>query len=449
MNTRKMMKSLIASVASVAAIPLTVNAASSIAIDSVTQRWPWNNKVDITYTVTDGQNREAGVYAGVDFTISIPGRNPYAVRGYSLGASAETGGTGSKQYTVTWTAPAGVKATDCTVAATLFPTNVPSGNDYMIVDLTTGQVFYEGLMATQSLSNNRYNTGTYKNGGLMALRKIPKWADKAELPNAAILTGDGYPTGDDDFTKAEGNGSVNNSATWATGDEYYIGVFPVTYYQHRKVIGQTDAGDTPVRLVSYSLIRGSRKASTQISGIVRDSDFMGKLNELTENACGVRGFDLPTEPMFEIACRAGATTTYFWGDALDTDYIVCSANSGNENTDPGLRKPNDWGLYGMIGGSVYQWCRDLFNNSTDLKTLYTKNGVTDAFVPVDNADAYSGGNWYAARGGGTYEQNASDITASGGTGRQFYASMRTSRQGWTDNRSDYGFRVAYVARWGK
>ena len=47
------------------AMVVTANAAS-ITIDSVTQRWPWNNKVDITYTVTDGQNVAAGVYAKHD-----------------------------------------------------------------------------------------------------------------------------------------------------------------------------------------------------------------------------------------------------------------------------------------------------------------------------------------------------------------------------------------------
>ena len=48
-----------------AAITTAANAAS-ITIDSVTQRWPWNNKVDITYTVTDGQNVAAGAYAKHD-----------------------------------------------------------------------------------------------------------------------------------------------------------------------------------------------------------------------------------------------------------------------------------------------------------------------------------------------------------------------------------------------
>lgn len=40
-------------------------------------------------------------------------------------------------------------ATNTSLTATLFTTNVPSGNDYMVVDLATGAVVYEGLFATQ------------------------------------------------------------------------------------------------------------------------------------------------------------------------------------------------------------------------------------------------------------------------------------------------------------
>ncbi|MBQ3097067.1 MAG: hypothetical protein IJC66_02825, partial [Kiritimatiellae bacterium] len=47
---------------------------SSITVDSVVQRWPWNNKIDITYTVSGGQNISAGVYAKIVFTATIGGK---------------------------------------------------------------------------------------------------------------------------------------------------------------------------------------------------------------------------------------------------------------------------------------------------------------------------------------------------------------------------------------
>jgi len=84
---------------------LTLGAeASSVTIDSVTQRWPWNNKFDITYTVTDGQTfTEDGtgdVYCKLVFNATIGGQT-YVIGGVTnVGASASSG-----QHTVTWTPP--------------------------------------------------------------------------------------------------------------------------------------------------------------------------------------------------------------------------------------------------------------------------------------------------------------------------------------------------------
>lgn len=57
------------------------SAATTIAVDSVVQRWPWNNKVDITYTAGDGQDVANGVYRRIVFTATIGGRHRgFAVR---------------------------------------------------------------------------------------------------------------------------------------------------------------------------------------------------------------------------------------------------------------------------------------------------------------------------------------------------------------------------------
>ena len=65
--------------------------ASSVTIDSVTQRWPWNNKVDITYTVTDGQNVAAGVFCRLVFTANVGG-STYTIDGvHDVGANASSG----------------------------------------------------------------------------------------------------------------------------------------------------------------------------------------------------------------------------------------------------------------------------------------------------------------------------------------------------------------------
>jgi len=103
--------------------------ASSVTIDSVRQRWPWNNKFDITYTVVDGQTLTEGgtgdVYCKLVFNVTIGGQD-YVIDGVTnIGASASSG-----QHTVTWTPPQSfrVKDLNCTMTAQLLSSDAPSGD---------------------------------------------------------------------------------------------------------------------------------------------------------------------------------------------------------------------------------------------------------------------------------------------------------------------------------
>ena len=103
--------------AAIAALAATVASAASITVDRVAQRWPWNNKVDITYTVDGGQDVVLGVYARIVFTANIGG-TIYTIDGvHDIGANASDG-----THTVTWTLPSGVRATGCTMTAQLLTT---------------------------------------------------------------------------------------------------------------------------------------------------------------------------------------------------------------------------------------------------------------------------------------------------------------------------------------
>lgn len=62
---------------------------------------------------------------------------------------------------------------------------------------------------------------------------------------------------------------------------------------------------------------------------------------------------LPTEAEWEFACRAGTTTSYFFGDDIHIDQAVfnrVSAQPAPVKSTP----PNNWGLYEMHG-NVWEW----------------------------------------------------------------------------------------------
>ena len=432
MSMRKMIAA--ATIAANAAIPMAANA-SSITIDSVTQRWPWNNRVDITYTVTDGQTLTADpandVYMKVVFTATIDG-TPYTIDGSAIGASA-TGSAGGTQHTATWTPPADlkVKASGCTMSAALYAADAPSGDDYMVVDLDTGDVTFEGLLYSQDLSSARYNTDTYKEDK-MVLRKVPRWADRASLPNAttALASLSGYPTGDNTSASSY-DASSNKQTNWVTRLDYYIGIFPVTQAQYVKfgqgnpsgntaVIEGNTIGHRPVENMTWNDLRGSETGYGEPVPTVETNTgtYLQRLNYKTGNKFA---FDLPTEVMSEIACRAGKNGGhYYWESGTLGANAVFNASS---TLAVGSKQPNNWGLYDTIG-NVWEFC-------LDRSGLANMADSTDPFVPY----TASGGS-IRVRGSGTWNSNVV---------RYFFASYR-NYAGRTWSANTCGFRVSCIVK---
>ena len=345
---------------------LCASAVPTVTIDSVTQRWPWNNKVDIKYTISGGTDMSKFEYYKIKFNATINGQ-AYEIDGSKDLIAKTVDGT----HTVTWTnAPAGVRATGCTMGATLYETT----GDYMIVDLDTGHFAFENLetgdtrTATPTESNARYNTALYKTDRLV-MRRV----ERTTAPNAAYAS---YRTGYSDYQAPTYTGSYTNTPKdWVTSKDYYAGVFMVTFAQYRKLMGSTPwsapvatYGNNvedwcPVGAPAYNKLRNSKSATTALSSDATSVSFFERLNAKT----GILGFDLPTEVMWEIAHRAGTTTMYPWRDGYnynDNAYrIHCNdtrTKSGGKTQifRVGAYMSTQWGLYDTMG-QLAEFCRDV------------------------------------------------------------------------------------------
>ncbi len=90
---------------------------------------------------------------------------------------------------------------------------------------------------------------------------------------------------------------------------------------------------------------------------------------LKANYLSLEGYRLPSEAEWEYACRAGATTSRYYGETEDLlgRYAWYTKNSLDRwMLPPGSLKPNDLGLFDMLGNAL-EWCqeRNLYYN-TDL-----------------------------------------------------------------------------------
>ena len=72
------------------------------------------------------------------------------------------------------------------------------------------------------------------------------------------------------------------------------------------------------------------------------------------------GFRLPTDAEWQYACKAGSNSYQYSG--ID-DIAWHKANSNNSAHNIGEKRPNEWGLYDILG-NVWEWCWDLYDVET-------------------------------------------------------------------------------------
>lgn len=178
---------------------------------------------------------------------------------------------------------------------------------------------------------------------------------------------------------------------------FYLGETEVTQAQYRQVMGKLpkDCGT--------SNYWGEPNGDLAVGGVSWSDAiaFCKKLTELERKAGRLpkgMSFQLPTEAEWEYACRAGTTTTYWWGNEPDRT----KANFDGYGVKPvGQYRPNPWGLHDMHG-NVYEWCNDGSKTVEEGETPYPDGPITDpAGLQADTLSKIQ-------RGGG-YWSHASQI----------------------------------------
>lgn len=139
---------------------------------------------------------------------------------------------------------------------------------------------------------------------------------------------------------------------------FLLAKFPVTqelYFEVTKESPSTFKGNKlPVETVTW-------KEAILFCNLLSDKEELTPCysidNELVAFDVKADGFRLPTEAEWEYACRA-ATKSIRYG-VLD---IIgwYRANSGGTTHAVGLKEPNFWGLYDMLG-NVWEWCSDIYD----------------------------------------------------------------------------------------
>ena len=319
MSFQKMFCALLAGLVGFGAVAATVSDVTA------RQRYPWNGKIDIDYTITGADT--------TDMALAVTLTDHDTGRVYSL--------TERGRHQLTWSRP-DLVVSNVTATASLVSYNTSTTTEelYCVIDLSGGPDATWWPVSYLSSVPSGGAVDTYKTTKLV-LRRIPAG------------------------TFIMGNDQTNESRRVTLTKPFYMGVFEVTQKQWELVMGSWPGsspsssygrGDAyPAYYVSYDDIRGSSSgARWPASSAVDASSFLGRLRAKT----GL-DFDLPTEAQWEYACRAGTAATYYWGDAMDGAYAWYSSNSGSKTHPVGTREPNAWGLYDM-SGNVWEWCRDWY-----------------------------------------------------------------------------------------
>ena len=308
-------------------------------VKRVAQRYPWNGLVDIDYVVSGLTGTEA------DYRLEVTahaGGKDIPCRHFATDSAGDLPVADGLHHIV-WDASKDapdLKADDVTVTLDLqYAPVTETMADYIIIDLSAGPTAaaFPVRFVKGDIPASAYNTPTYKTTKLV-MKKVKAGTYQVQGSNWARLTHD-----------------------------YFLGIFEVTQRQYELVTGLKPSGCTlPNDKVAEDEI-GMRPNEQVVWNnlMINLPTFASILNDRTRyRTHALANFSLPTETQWEVACHAGTTTTYYWGDAAaDAPAYAWYGDgqrpiSADHQTDVvGRRLPNPWGFYDMLG-NVTEFCAD-------------------------------------------------------------------------------------------
>ena len=306
------------------AMSMLISMIASAATPTITgvtaqQRYPWNGKVDISYTVSGDIAAEAKQRALLT-SLKVTANDKVANKTYTAtkvsGDMALTAGT----HKFVWDLDAeGLTFKSSNVVFTVSCETTPAL--YCVIDLSAGSSAssYPVTYLAEPPSGG-FNIDLYKTTKLV-LRKVTKGS---------------------------------NSAGGSMSKDMWVGIFEVTEQQYMLVSGTFTTAAISSSQLGYS--PGNHTTSAvcalcNLSGDSRSSNFLSMLK--TKTGINTR---LPTGDEWQYACRAGTKTAYNNGTSATSANMNavgwCYDNTSHSQyyaQKVGLKAPNAWGLYDMHG----------------------------------------------------------------------------------------------------
>lgn len=198
--------------------------------------------------------------------------------------------------------------------------------------------------------------------------------------------------------------SVENLTTHVTlKHSFAMAAYEVTVAQfhqfrpdHQQSVEYAPTADCPINKLSWYDAAAYCNWLSQQDGLP-ESEWCYAPNEDGEYAAGMRirkdflqltGYRLPTQAEWEYACRAGSTSTYYFGETREllSHFAWWYGNSDIHLWPVGSLKPNDFGFFDMHG-NAHDWSQDIVSHSS------SGQNVDDRLLDSDEAIA-CGGSFY-------------------------------------------------------